>query len=243
VNRGSRFSRRSGFPEQQPPLSVVIVPAVESRHHLARKMGCKFECDWLHLCHSGSRCPFWPKHLVQICFMATGFGFRYPLYEKCGLGTLYGETTIPGGGEAPPALPAIGKIPGPTHRGPGAETPQQPGFMYVGAINWSRPNGSARAAWRFHLEAGDTYHRDLYTLHNLGSIYLYGNDSESGAFLSEALSLPNRAGVGDWTWRRCSTTWRATMKTGRYPEAIDYCSALWRLGKAPTHSIPLPSRP
>src|SRR5439155_26793492 len=57
----------------------------ETGYYLAGKMVSKLEGRLVTLCHSGSRGPFWPKHVVTNMFMPQDSAFRHLFCEKCGL--------------------------------------------------------------------------------------------------------------------------------------------------------------
>src|SRR6266849_6139432 len=82
---GQQIQPAVSFPQQQPTAVGGNGSPVKSGHHLARKVACKLECGLVTLCHSGSRCPFWPKHVVANMFMPQDSAFRHFLCEKSGL--------------------------------------------------------------------------------------------------------------------------------------------------------------
>src|SRR5439155_286619 len=74
-----------GLPQQQPTAVSGQRSSIETGYYLAGKMVSKLEGRLVTLCHSGSRGPFWPKHVVTNMFMPQDSAFRHLFCEKCGL--------------------------------------------------------------------------------------------------------------------------------------------------------------
>jgi hypothetical protein len=66
------------------PVQETMVPPSNRAITWREKWAANSNVDWLHS-HSGSRSPFWPKHVVVNMFMPQDPAFRHPLCEISGL--------------------------------------------------------------------------------------------------------------------------------------------------------------